>query len=128
MPKLLLIMTALAEFGIGVALLIVPSWVVDILLGTGLTSPQSFVLGRITGAALVVIGVVCGRAGYRPANENRCLIGGMLFYNFAVLGLLTHAAIAGGMRGIALWPACALHLGLGIWCLFCLLRRQTGIE
>ena len=51
MSKLLLIVTALVEVGTGVALLIAPSFVVELLLGEGLSSPQSLVLGRITGAA-----------------------------------------------------------------------------
>ena len=62
MMKLLLIAMALAEGGTGVALLIAPSFIVELLLGVGLLSPQSLVLGRITGAALISIGMACWRA------------------------------------------------------------------
>ena len=55
----LLVVTALLEAGTGIALLVAPSLTVELLLGTGLSSPQSLVLGRITGAALISIGVAC---------------------------------------------------------------------
>jgi hypothetical protein len=123
MPKLLLLTMAVVELGTGIALLIAPSLVVELLLGEGLSSPQSLVLGRITGAALISIAVACWRASYSEPSVGRGLVGGMLIYNLAVPVLLARAAIVDGMRGIAIWPACVLHLGLGIWCVLCLPRR-----
>ena len=123
MSKLLLIVTALVEVGTGVALLIAPSLVVELLLGEGLSSPQALVLGRVTGAALISIGVACWLARNGESSGHRALVSGMLVYNFAVPVLLIRAAIAFGMRGPALWPASVLHLGLAIWCVLCLRRR-----
>jgi hypothetical protein len=123
MSKLLLIVTALLEVGTGVALLIAPSLIVELLLGKGLSSPQSLVLGRVTGAALISIGVACWLASNGESSGHRGLVGSMLIYNLAVPVLLIRAAIAFGMRGIALWPACVLHMGLAIWCVLCLRWR-----
>ena len=123
MPKLLLIVTALVEVGTGLALLIAPSFVVELLLGEGLSSPQSLVLGRITGAALLSIGVACCFSSTGEPSGRRGLVGSLLIYNLAVPAILTRAAIADGMRGIAIWPTCALHFGLAIWCLVCLRWR-----
>ncbi len=123
MSKLLLIVTALVEVGTGIALLVAPAWVVAFLLGDGLNSPQSLVLGRITGAALVAMGVVCWLASHGESSGHRALMGGMLLYNLAVPALLMQAAIAFGLRGIALWPAGILHTGLAIWCVLCLRNR-----
>lgn len=116
MSMSLLIVTALVEVGTGVALLMAPSLVVELLLGAGLSSPQSLVLGRITGAALVSTGVACWLAHNGEPSGRRGLVGGLLIYNLAVPALLTRAAIADGTRGIAIWPACVLHLGLAVWC------------
>jgi hypothetical protein len=112
----------MAELGTGLALLIAPSLVVELLLGEGLSSPQSLVLGRITGAALISIGAACSRASFSELSGSRGFVGSMLFYNLAVPVLLTHAAIVDKMCGIAIWPACAIHTVLAIWCAICLQR------
>ena len=117
---LLLIVTAPVEVGTGLALLVAPSLVVELLLGAGLTSPQAILLGRIAGAALISIGAACGLACRGEMNGRRGLIGSLVIYNLAVPVLLIHASIADGMRGIAIWPASALHTGLAIWCVLCL--------
>jgi hypothetical protein len=123
MPKLLLLTIAVVELGTGLALLIAPSLVVELLLGEGLSSPQSLVLGRITGAALVSIAVACWHTSINAPSSDRGMVGSLLIYNLAVPALLARAAITDGLRGIAIWPACVLHLVLGIWCLLCLRRR-----
>ena len=101
------------------ALLIAPSFVVELLLDEGLSSPQSLVLGRITGAALLSIGIACWPSSNGEPAARRGLVGSVLIYNLAVPALLIRAAIADGMRGIAIWPTCVLHLGLAIWCILC---------
>jgi hypothetical protein len=123
MSNRLLIVTAVVEVGTGIALLIAPSWVVALLVGDGLTLPQSFVLGRITGAALISTGAVCWLARMGESHEQQALINGLLIYNLAVPALLLHAAIAVRLRGVALWPVVVLHVGLAIWCMLCLRRR-----
>jgi hypothetical protein len=123
MSKLLLIVTAVVEVATGLALLVAPAWVVELLLGAGLTSPQSAVLGRITGAALISIGVSCGTAAVGERSQIRGLIASLLLYNFAVPILLIHAEVSESMRGIALWPGVVLHTGLAIWCALCLRSR-----
>jgi hypothetical protein len=119
MSKLLLLTMAFVEAGAGIALLIAPSWFVELLLGEGLSSPQSLILGRITGTALITIAVACWRTGHAVPSGRAALVGSMLIYNLAVPLLLIRAAIADDMLGIAIWPACALHVVLAIWCMFC---------
>jgi hypothetical protein len=123
MSKLLLLVTALVEIGTGIALLIAPSWCVELLLGEGLTSPQSLVLGRIFGSALISIGAACWLSSKGEPSGRRGLVGSMLIYNLAVPAFLICTAINFGIRGIALWPACVLHFGLAIWCIFCVQVR-----
>jgi len=54
-----LIVTALVEVGTAMGLLATPSLTVELLLGTGLSSPPSLVVGRVTGAALIALGAAC---------------------------------------------------------------------
>ena len=49
--KSLLVVTAVVEMGAGLVLLIAPSPVVRLLLGAGLDSPESVLLGKIAGRA-----------------------------------------------------------------------------
>jgi hypothetical protein len=81
MSALLLITTALEEVGTGVALLIAPSRIVELLAGEGLSSPQSLVLGQVTGAALISMGVACWLTSQGEPSGHRGLVGGMLIYN-----------------------------------------------
>jgi hypothetical protein len=117
----LLSVTALVEVGAGIALLVTPSLTVELLLGAGLFSPQSVVVGRVAGAALIALGVTCWRArrGGRGAARTG-LLAGLLIYNVAAPILLVYAAIVFMMQGIGLWPASVLHLVLAIWCIACL--------
>jgi len=123
----LLIVTALVEVGAGIALLVTPSLTVELLLGAGLSSPQALVLGRVTGAALMALGVACwlARNGDRDGAQTG-LVAGMLIYNVAVPIFLIYAAIASMMHGIALWPASVLHMVLAIWCIACLILIRTN--
>lgn len=122
----LLVVTALVEAGAAVALLVAPELAIGLLLGSGLSSPSLLVVGRVTGAALMALGVASWLARRGPSRGPTAVVAGMLIYNLAVPILLLHAASL-GMRGIALWPASILHAALAIWCIAGL-RSLTGAE
>lgn len=97
--KKVLIFAAIAEAVTGLALLIVPSLVVQLLLGaeaTGIAIP----LARVTGIALIGLGIACW-----PGPP----LFGMLAYGVAVTLYLAYAGVIGGFAGILLWPAIFLH-------------------
>jgi hypothetical protein len=114
--KLLLVVTAVLELTLGIALWIAPSRVAEILLGAGLGSPESIVVARVAGAAIVSIGLTCwlSRDGGGPRTG---LVMGLLTYNVSIPVLLANAALVEGMHGVALWPAIILHSVLAIWCI-----------
>ena len=82
--KRVLIFAAVGEAGLGLALLLLPSLVGLLLLGK-----------ELTGIAIPVARVA-----------------GMLTYSAAVTLYLAYIGFAGGLTGILLWPAVAIHVVL----------------
>jgi hypothetical protein len=97
--KRVLVFAAVSEAATGMALAVVPSLVGKLLFGVEL-SGVSVVIGRVTGIALVALGIACW-----PGSP----LVGMLTYSAAVTLYLAYAGLAGGFDGILLWPAVALH-------------------
>jgi hypothetical protein len=95
----LLGLAAVAEAATGVALLLVPSLVGQLLLGAELTGVAVSV-ARVAGIALVGLGVACWPGPPRV---------GMLTYGAVVTLYLVYLGIAGGSTGPLLWPAVVLH-------------------
>lgn len=126
MSKLLLTVMALLEVGTGAALLFAPSLVVESLLGEPLSSSQSVVLGQITGAALISIGLACWLVSDSGQSEQKQLLRSMLLYNAAVPAILIYATIRLNLQGPGLVPGVILHMLLALSC-FSALRWQSGI-
>jgi hypothetical protein len=119
--KSLLIVTAGLEAAIGVGLLGMPSRVASLLLGALLDTPAALVVARVTGAALLALGVACWLA--RNDEKSRAAAGvvtAMLLYNVSAVTVLAYAGSGLGLAGIGLWPAVLLHAALAAWCTACL--------
>jgi hypothetical protein len=113
----LLLVTAVAEGGTGLALISIPSVVFWLLLGEGQASPEMLLIGRVAGASLLAIGVACWAArGDRGSPTRLGLVAGLLVYNVSVAGLLGYAGMASGIAGLALWPAVLFHTAMSGWC------------
>ena len=118
MERTLLIVTALAETGVGLALLWSPPLVAGLLLGASLDSPAALVVGRIAGAALFSLGAACWLArDDGPTCARRGLVAAMLLYNCAAVAVLATAGAGAKLVGVLMWPAVALHAGLVLWCI-----------
>jgi len=98
--KWVLIFAAVSEAATGVALLIEPSLVGQLLFGAELTG-IAMTVARVTGIALIALGVACW-----PGTP----LTGMLTYSAAVTLYLAYVGFAGGLTGILLWPAVVLHV------------------
>jgi len=94
-----LVVAAVAEIATGVALLIVPSLVAQLLLGAELVG-VAVTVARVTGIALIALGVACW-----PGTP----MVGMLTYSAGATLYLASVGIAGAATGILLWPAVVLH-------------------
>jgi hypothetical protein len=95
-----LIFAAVAEAGTGLALLVVPSLVGQLLLGEELTG-IALPVARVAGIALIALGVACWPGPPRA---------GILAYSAAVTLYLGYLGFVGGLAGVLLWPAVVLHL------------------
>ena len=109
--------SALIELGAGLALVIVPSAVVKLLLGSPLDAPVAIAVGRLAGAALLALGVACWLAsGETKSRAAKGLIVAMLIYNVGAAVILGAAGIRLPAPGLALWPAVILHAIMAVWC------------
>ncbi len=95
---------AIGEAATGLALLIVPSLVGQVLLGEDLTG-VAVPVARVAGIALVGLGIACW-----PGPP----LVGMLTYSALVALYLAYLGLAAGLTGILLWPAVILHVILSV--------------
>jgi hypothetical protein len=109
--KWVLVLAALGEAATGLALLLVPPLVGQLLLGMELAGPASTV-ARVAGIALIALSVACWPGPPRL---------GMLTYSAGVMLYLAYLGMVGAASGVLLWPAVILHLVLTV-----LLVRDTG--
>jgi hypothetical protein len=100
--KKALIFAAIGEAAGGLALLIAPSLVGQLLLGEQLAG-VAIPVARVAAIALIALGIACW-----PGPP---LIG-MLTYSALVTLYLAYLGFAGGLVGVLLWPAVALHVVL----------------
>ena len=103
--KNVLIFAAVAEAATGLALLFAPALVGQLLLGQEF-SGVTVAVGRVTGIALVALGISCW-----PGPP----LVGMLIYSTAATLYLAYLGFAAGLAGLLLWPAVVLHLLISIF-------------
>ena len=95
-----LVLAAVGEAATGVALLIAPSLVGQLLFGAELTG-VALNMARIAGIALIGLGVACWPGPPRV---------GMLTYGAVAALYLAYVGFTGGLAGILLWPAVVVHV------------------
>ncbi len=98
--KKALIFAAIGEAATGLALLIVPSLVGQLLLGEQLAG-VAIPAARVAGIALIALGIACW-----PGPP----LVGMVTYSAFVTVYLAYLGFAGGLTGVLLWPAVVLHV------------------
>lgn len=97
-----LVIAAIAEAVTGLALLLVPSHICQLLLGQPLDG-VAVPVARVAGLALIALGVACWPGPPRI---------GMLTYSATATLYLGWLGLAGGFTGPLLWPAVAVHFVL----------------
>lgn len=118
----LLVMAALGEAATGLALVVVPSLVVNLLFGAEI-SGVGMVITRICGISLIALGIACWPGG----GTLRALCGMLTYSTLAGLYLL-YLGISGHPTGKALWPAVAAHLVLSLLLLGLWFKAQKSLR
>jgi hypothetical protein len=120
----LLIVTALAEAGTGLLLLVWPALVLALLFGWRPAAPETLVMARVAGAAVLSIGVASWVAS-RDARTTAQLgmLAGLLTYNVVGAVVLVVAGAVSKMAGVLLWPAVVYHVALAAWSAACVRGR-----
>ena len=117
--KILLTVTALIEVGAGLLMVVLPSQLTNLLLGSSLETTLALILARIAGVVLLLLGVACWFARNNGQNHStRGLISVMLLYNdvivigFFYAGIRFRTVCCGFMacRSASLCPGCLVHL------------------
>jgi len=97
--KNVLIFAAVGEAATGLALLIIPSLVGQLLLGEQLAG-VAIPVARVAGIALIALAIAC----WGPP------LVGMLTYSALITLYLAYLGFAGGLMGVFLWPVVGIHL------------------
>ena len=92
-------LAAIGEAVTGLALLMAPSPVGQLLFGAELTG-VAVIMARVAGIALIALGLACW-----PGTPQL----GMLLYSAAATLYLAYVGLAGATAGALLWPAVVVH-------------------
>jgi hypothetical protein len=98
---------AAAEVGTGLAAMIVPAVVVQLLLGLDV-SAEGAVLARCFGVAVLALGIAC-LPNRRSGNVDSAALRAMLIYNALIASYLSYLGGLVHLAGVLLWPGAALH-------------------
>jgi hypothetical protein len=97
-----LVLAAVSEVATGAGLLILPTLIVRLLLGVE-PAGMAVVIARVTGIALVALGIACWPGRMNPFR-------GMLTYNALMTSYLAWVAFQEEWVGPLLWLVLVLHL------------------
>ncbi len=106
----LVILSAAIEVATGLALIAAPGLTARLLLGAGLSN-SGIAVARLTGIALVCLGLACWPSGHDATQPT---ISALLAYNLLAALYLAYLRVGGGFVSYLLWPACFLHAALAL--------------
>ena len=98
-------LSAVAEITTGVGLVVAPAFVVTNLLAP-VTSALVIPVARVTGIALIALGLACWTGWNRVGDR---AFRALLTYNLLVAAYLAFLGAARDLSGVLLWPTVALH-------------------
>ena len=99
-------------------LVVLPSQLATLLLGSSLEAAAALTVARIAGVALVALALTCWLA----RDDSQCraargLVAAMAVYHAGVAIVLAYASIGLALSGLGLWPTVLFHTGMTTWCL-----------
>ncbi|MEO7201161.1 MAG: hypothetical protein ABI431_00845 [Candidatus Tumulicola sp.] len=108
----LITFSAGVEAATGIVLIVDPSLVARLLLGTELSAGGEAV-GRVAGFALLALGLACWPQPGPPSRATPA-VRGLLAYNALAAIFFLYVGFRREFMGLLLWPATVLHAALAI--------------
>jgi hypothetical protein len=105
----LLAFVAIFEAATGIALIVVPSRVAELLLGAELAG-VAVAVARVAGIGLLSLGFAC----WPSKKPTHSVLSAILTYNLMVTLLFLYVGIRGETVGVLLWPATVVHAALTV--------------
>jgi hypothetical protein len=102
--------SAAIEAATGVALIAVPELVARVLLGAELSS-SGIAVARVAGFGLLALGLACWSGDENATPQS---VRALIVYNLLAGLYLGYLRFSGEFVSYLLWPACAVHLVIGI--------------
>lgn len=116
--------TALFESATGILLIVFPSLLAKLLLGSELEPGVSVTIAQIAGLAILTLGIASWKARVHwQSDAARGLVTAMTFYNTGVLIVLVYAGTGLGFFCPGLWAVVVIHLLMSAWCISSLLNK-----
>ena len=126
--RLLILVCAVLETGTGLALLVVPRFVVRLLLGAQLLG-AGVATSRLCGVALVSFGLACWPEWEAaPGRVDRRAVRALLVYNASATVYLASLMALDGYRGLLLVPAIVIHAVLAGLLARTVMGRRRGLS
>ncbi len=107
---------AVAEVGVGLAMMIVPAVVVTLLLGVEISGAGTLV-GRFFGIALLALEMACWPGAPR-GESGRPVFRALLTYNVLFALYLAYLGTVGNLGGLLLWPGVVFHAAVTLVLVF----------
>ncbi len=116
--KTLLIICSATEAATGLALIVIPSIVTQLLLGVAVDG-IALTISRLAGVCLISIGIACW-----PTENTIQATRAMFVYNLIVSAYFAYYGVTSDLIGIILWPVAILHFVFAVLLLRGLIKSK----
>ena len=110
--KTFLSLTAILEGATGIALILTPQFIVQLLLSTPLDGNGGIIATRVAGIAITSLALGCW---FSRNEKSSGILVSLLFYNFAIIAIFLDAFFVYSISGIFLWLVISAHIVFGVW-------------
>jgi hypothetical protein len=118
--KTLLLICSATEAATGLALIVIPSIVTQLLLGVAVEG-IALTISRLAGLCLISFGIACW-----PTQNTAQAARAMFIYNLIVAAYFAYYGVTADLIGIILWPVAILHFVFAVLLLRRLIKSKQS--
>jgi hypothetical protein len=116
--KLLLEAMAVINLITGLMLILVPTFLPKIVLEISVTDSASIAMSRVTGTAILSIGMICWMVRMEGRSKaGKGIVTGLAIYNALLMMVLAYTIIVQGFSTPGLWAFIFLYSVMAGWCI-----------